>query len=56
VAQGDTADWGVNGSLVRHLTDRLVCTASVELLGVNPQIAPDQLDMLGQLGLRYNFR
>ncbi len=56
VAQSDTADWGVNGSLVRHLTDRLVGTASVEVLGVNPQIAPDQLDMLGQLGLRYNFR
>ena len=56
VAYGDTANWGINGSLVHHLTDRLVGTASVEVMGVNPQVSPDQLDMLGQLGLRYNFR
>ena len=53
---GDTANWGANGSLVRQLSDRLVGTASVEILGVNPQITPDEIEMLGQVGLRYNFR
>lgn len=53
---GDTANWGANGSLVRQLSDRLVGSASVEILGVNPQIAPDEVEMLGQVGLRYNFR
>jgi hypothetical protein len=53
---GGTADWGVSGSVVHHLTDRLVGTASFEVMGVNPQIASDQLETLGQLGLRYNFR
>jgi hypothetical protein len=42
--------------LVHHLTDKLVGTAAVEVLGVKPQVAPDQLEMMGQLGLRYNFR
>ncbi|WP_428333599.1 hypothetical protein [Novosphingobium sp.] len=53
---GGTADWGVSGSLVHHLTDRLVATGSFEVMGVNPQISQDQLETLGQLGLRYNFR
>jgi hypothetical protein len=53
---GGTADWGVSGSVVHHLTDRLVGTASFEVMGVNPQISSDQLETLGQLGLRYNFR
>ena len=56
LALGDTGDWGVNGMLIHHLTDKLVGTAAVEVLGVNPQISPDQLEMMGQLGLRYNFR
>jgi len=56
LAIGDTGDWGVNGMLIHRLTDRLVGTAAVEVLGVNPQISPDQLEALGQLGLRYNFR
>lgn len=54
--QGGTADWGVNGQVIRHITDHLVGTASVELLGINPQISPDTLEALGQVGLRYNFR
>ena len=53
---GGTADWGVSGSVVHHLTDRLVATGSFEVMGVNPQVSPDQLETLGQLGLRYNFR
>ncbi|WP_353229205.1 hypothetical protein [Novosphingobium sp.] len=53
---GDTANWGATGSLVHHLTDRLTGTASVEVLGVNPTVSPDLLEMNGQLGLRYNFR
>jgi hypothetical protein len=53
---GDSGDWGVNGMLIHHLTDKLVGTAAVEVLGVNPQLSPDQLEMMGQLGLRYNFR
>jgi len=56
LAIGDSGDWGVNGLLVHHLTDKLVGTAAVEVLGVKPQISPDQLEMMGQLGLRYNFR
>jgi len=56
VAYGDMGDWGVSGSLVHHLTDRLVGTASFEVMGVSPQVSPDQFEMLGQLGLRYNFR
>lgn len=55
-AYGETADWGVSGSMVHHLTDRLVGTASFEVMGVNPQISSDQLETLAQLGLRYNFR
>jgi len=55
-AYGGTADWGVSGSMVHHLTDRLVGTASFEVMGVSPQISADQLETLGQLGLRYNFR
>lgn len=53
---GDTANWGANGSLVRQLSDRLVGSASLEILGVNPQIAPDEVELMGQVGLRYNFR
>jgi len=56
VAAADLGDWGVNGTLSHHLTDHLVGTASFEVLGVNQQVAPDQVEMLGQLGLRYNFR
>jgi hypothetical protein len=56
LAIGDTGDWGVNGVLIHNLTDKLVGTAAVEVLGVNPQISPDQFEALGQLGLRYNFR
>ncbi len=52
---GNASDWGVNGILTHHLTDRLVGTASLEMLGVNQQASPDQLELLGQLGLRYNF-
>jgi hypothetical protein len=54
-AYGDTGDWGINGSLIHHLSDRLVGTASFEVMGVRPQVSPDQLEMLGQVGLRYNF-
>jgi hypothetical protein len=53
---GDTGDWGINGMLVRHLTDKLIGTAAIEVLGVKPQVSPDQLETMGQLGLRYNFR
>jgi hypothetical protein len=53
---GDTGDWGVNGSLVHHLTDRLVGTAAIEVLSVSPTTSPDQFEAMGQLGLRYNFR
>ena len=53
---GDTGDWGLNGLLVHHLTDRLVGTAALEVLDVKPQVSSDQLEMMGQLGLRYNFR
>ena len=56
VPLGDTGDWGVNGMLIHHITDKLVSTAAVEVLGVKPQVSPDQLEMMGQLGLRYNFR
>ena len=53
---GDTGDWGLNGMLIHHISDKLVGTAAVEVLGVKPQVSADQLEMMGQLGLRYNFR
>ena len=56
VPLGDTGDWGLNGLLVHHLTDKLVGTAAVEVLDIKPQVSPEQLEMMGQLGLRYNFR
>jgi len=52
----DSGDWGLNGMLVHHLTDHLVGTAAVEVLGIKQQLTPEQLETLGQLGLRYNFR
>jgi hypothetical protein len=56
VAYGDVGNWGVNGQITHHLTDHLIGTAAFEVLGVNQQISPDQLELMGQLGLRYNFR
>ncbi len=56
VAAGDVGDWGVNGLITHHLTDHLIGTAAIEVLGVNQQISPDQFELMGQLGLRYNFR
>jgi hypothetical protein len=53
---GDTRSWAVNGSLIHHLTDRLVGTASVEVAGASAQLSPEELELMGQLGLRYNFR
>jgi hypothetical protein len=52
---GDTRSWAINGSLVHHLTDRLLGTASFEVLGATAPLTPEELQMMGQLGLRYNF-
>ena len=56
VPLGDTGDWGLNGLLIHHITDKLDGTAAFEVLAVKPQVSADQLEMMGQLGLRYNFR
>lgn len=56
VADAGVDNWGVTGMFLHHLGDRLDATATAEVLGVNRQIAPDQFEMLGQVGLRYSFR
>ncbi|NMN03665.1 MULTISPECIES: preprotein translocase subunit YajC [unclassified Novosphingobium] len=52
---GNTNSYGIYASYYRRLADRLTATASVGLDGVSRDLAADQLEATGLIGLRYTL-